>query len=77
MLQGGQILAARYLLLRKLGEGRATQVWQARDPEAGADRVLKMLVSARAGERERFLAGAALQQQVRHRNVQRLRGRPR
>ncbi len=45
MLQGGQILAGRYVLLRKLGEGRATQVWQARDREVGADRVLKILVS--------------------------------
>ncbi len=70
MLQGGQILAARYVLLRKLGEGRATQVWQARDREAGADRVLKILVSADAGERERFLAGVRLQQRLAHPNLQ-------
>lgn len=70
MLQGGQILAARYVLLRKLGEGRATQVWQARDREAGADRVLKILVSAEPGERERFLAGVRLQQRLAHPNLQ-------
>lgn len=70
MLQGGQILAARYVLLRKLGEGRATQVWQARDREAGADRVLKILVSVEPGERERFLAGVRLQQQLAHPNLQ-------
>jgi tetratricopeptide (TPR) repeat protein len=70
MLQGGQILAARYVLLRKLGAGRATQVWQARDREAGADRVLKILVSADPGERERFLAGVRLQQRLAHPNLQ-------
>jgi len=70
MLQGGQILAARYVLLRKLGEGRATQVWQARDREAGADRVLKILVSVEPGERERFLAGVRLQQRLAHPNLQ-------
>ena len=70
MLESGQILAARYRLLRKLGAGHATQVWLARDAETGADRVLKVLVSASSGDRARFLAGAALQQQVRHRNVQ-------
>jgi len=70
MLESGQILAARYRLLRKLGAGHATQAWLARDAETSADRVLKVLVSASSGDRARFLAGAALQQQVRHRNVQ-------
>jgi tetratricopeptide (TPR) repeat protein len=70
MLQGGQILAARYVLLRKLGEGRATQVWQARDRESGTDRVLKILVSADSGERDRFLAGVRLQQRLAHPNLQ-------
>ena len=70
MLESGQILAARYRLLRKLGEGRATQVWLARDAETGADRVLKVLVSASSSDRARFLASAALQRQIRHRNVQ-------
>jgi tetratricopeptide (TPR) repeat protein len=70
MLQGGQILAARYVLLRKLADGRATQVWQARDREAGADRVLKILTTGVAAERAAFLATARLQQQFRHPNLQ-------
>jgi len=70
MLESGQILAARYRLLRKLGAGRATQVWLARDAQTGTDRVLKVLVSALSADRARFLAGAALQQQVQHHNVQ-------
>ena len=70
MLESGQTLAARYRLLRKLGTGRATQVWLARDAQTGADRVLKVLISSSDGDRARFLAGAALQKQVQHRNVQ-------
>jgi hypothetical protein len=70
MLESGRILAARYRLLRKLGEGRTTQVWLARDAETGADLVLKVLLSESGSDRARFLAAAALQQQVRHRNVQ-------
>ena len=70
MLQGGQILAARYVLLRKLADGRATQVWHARDRESGADRVLKILATDAAAEREAFLAAARLQQQFKHPNLQ-------
>lgn len=70
MLHGGQILAARYVLLRKLGAGRATQVWQARDRSGGSDRVLKVLTDAAPGERDRFLATAQLQQQFVHPNLQ-------
>ena len=70
MLESGRILAARYRLLRKLGEGRTTQVWLARDAETGADRVLKVLLSDSSSERARVLAAATLQQQVQHRNVQ-------
>jgi tetratricopeptide (TPR) repeat protein len=70
MLESGQILAARYTLLRKLAGGGATQLWQVRDREAGVDRVLKVLVSASPAQRARFLASAQLQGQVRHPNVQ-------
>jgi tetratricopeptide (TPR) repeat protein len=63
MLQSGQILAARYVLLRKLADGRATQVWQARDRGTGSDRVLKILTGGAASERTAFLAAARLQQQ--------------
>jgi len=70
MLQGGQILAARYVLLRRLGTGRVTQVWQARDRDAGVDRVLKILSSELPAERAQFLAGLRLQQQLAHPNLQ-------
>jgi len=70
MLQSGQILAARYVLLRKLADGRATQVWQARDRDTGSDRVLKILTATAAPERAAFLAAARLQQQFAHPRVQ-------
>jgi tetratricopeptide (TPR) repeat protein len=70
MFQSGQILAARYVLLRKLADGRATQVWQARDRETGLDRVLKILTAAAAPERAAFLAAARVQQQFTHPRLQ-------
>jgi hypothetical protein len=69
VLESGHIIAARYRLLRRLGAGRTTQVWLARDAEAGNDRVLKVLVATDSADRERFLAAARLQQQVVHRNL--------
>ena len=59
MLESGQILAARYGLLRKLGEGRAAQVWQARDRTAGFDCGLKVLTDSSPSGREQFLHFAA------------------
>jgi len=70
MLQGGQILGARYVLLRKLADGRTTQVWQARDRDSGADRALKILTTTAPAEREAFLVAARLQQQFSHPNLQ-------
>ncbi len=70
MLQSGQILAARYVLLRKLADGRTTQVWQARDRDTGTDRALKILTATAAAEREAFLAAARLQQRFSHPNLQ-------
>lgn len=70
MLQSGQILAARYVLLRKLADGRTTQVWQARDRDTGTDRAVKILTAAVSAEREAFLAAARLQQQFSHPNLQ-------
>jgi tetratricopeptide (TPR) repeat protein len=68
-LQSGQILAARYTLLRKLGEGRVAHIWQARDRD-GVDRIIKILASASSDERARFLESARLQQQIRHPRLQ-------
>ena len=70
MLQSGQILAARYVLLRNLADGRTTQVWQARDRDSGTDRALKVLTAPAPAEREAFLAAARLQQQFSHPNLQ-------
>ena len=71
MLESGQILAARYGLLRKLGEGRVSQVWQARDRTAGVDCVLKVLSDASPAGREQFLRAARLQQELHHPRLQR------
>jgi len=70
MLESGQILAARYGLLRKLGEGRASQVWQARDRTAGVDCVLKVLTDSSPAGREQFLRAARLQQELGHPRLQ-------
>jgi tetratricopeptide (TPR) repeat protein len=70
MLESGRVLAARYGLLRRLGQGRDTQVWQARDRDTGEDRVLKILSSASADGRRDFLAAARLQQQLQHPRLQ-------
>jgi tetratricopeptide (TPR) repeat protein len=69
-LHSGVVLAARYVLLRRLADGRATELWQARDPVAGADRVLKILVADGRAERERFAATARLQRALSHPNLQ-------
>jgi len=71
MLHSGQTLAARYVLLRRLGDGRASQVWQVRDRASGADRVLKVLTGDTPGLRERFVEAMRLQQQLVHPNLQR------
>ncbi|MCU0259073.1 MAG: protein kinase, partial [Solirubrobacteraceae bacterium] len=70
MLESGRILAARYGLLRRLGHGRDTQVWQARDRDTGEDRVLKILTSASEDGRRDFVAAARLQQQLHHPRLQ-------
>ncbi|MGB5104633.1 MAG: serine/threonine-protein kinase, partial [Steroidobacteraceae bacterium] len=68
-LESGQVLLARYTLLRKLGEGRASIVWLARDREAAGDCAVEVLRPELADdpvERERFLRAARLQQQDLH-----------
>jgi tetratricopeptide (TPR) repeat protein len=71
-LESGQVLARRYALLRKLGEGRAAQAWLARDRVSGADLVVKVLrdeLSSLPGERVRFIESARLQLEIVHPNV--------
>jgi eukaryotic-like serine/threonine-protein kinase len=70
MLESGRILAARYGLLRKLGEGRAAQVWQARDRATGVDCVLKVLTDPSPTGREQFLRAAHLQRELHHPRLQ-------
>ena len=71
-LTSGQVLAARYALLRRLGDGRTAEVWLARDRGDRTDRVLKILrpeLLAADEERTRFLHGADLQRALDHPNV--------
>jgi tetratricopeptide (TPR) repeat protein len=71
-LESGQVLAERYALLRRLGDGRDAEVWLARDRESRSDCVLKILRSGLqdvADARRRFLHGAGLQRAIEHPNV--------
>jgi tetratricopeptide (TPR) repeat protein len=72
MLENGQVLAARYVLLRKLGAGRWGEVWLARDREQSRDRALKILAPDLAAQptlRARFLDAARWQGELRHPHV--------
>jgi hypothetical protein len=71
MLESGQVVAARYVLLRKLGAGRNSEVWLAREQESGREYALKALDPAVVADtaREKFLNGARLQQSIEHPNV--------
>ncbi len=67
MLENGQILAARFALLRRLGAGRWGEVWLARERDGGREFALKVLTPALAGQpelRARFLAAARLQREL-------------
>jgi hypothetical protein len=71
-LQSGQVLAGRYTLLRKLGEGRTAETWLARERDTGAELVLKVLrgeLSAVPAERARFVESARLQRDIAHPNI--------
>jgi len=41
MLESGQVVAARYVLLRKLGAGRTCEVWLAREQTGAREYALK------------------------------------
>ena len=64
MLEIGQILAARFVLLRRLGAGRWGEVWLARERDRDRDVALKILAPDLARQpvlRARFLDTARLQ----------------
>ena len=64
---GAQLLAGRYLRLRRLGAGRQGEVWRVRDAD-GVERVVKVLLEEPAddrGARGAFLRGAELQRSMR------------
>jgi tetratricopeptide (TPR) repeat protein len=70
--QSGQVIAGRYALLRKLGEGRTAGTWLARDRQAGAELVVKVLrgeLSSSPAERARFVESARLQRDTVHPNI--------
>jgi tetratricopeptide (TPR) repeat protein len=71
MLESGQVVAARYVLLRKLGAGRTSEVWLAREQTGAREYALKLLAPAidAPHAREAFLRGARLQQAIEHPNV--------
>lgn len=71
-LQSGQVLAARYALLRKLGEGRTAETWLARDRETGTELVVKVLrgeLCSSPAQRARFVESARLQREIAHPNI--------
>ena len=67
MLEIGQVLAARFVLLRRLGAGRWGEVWLAREGDGGREFALKVLTPALAGQpelRALFLLAARLQREL-------------
>ena len=63
----GQVLAGRYLRLRRLGAGRWGEAWRVRDVD-GVERVVKVLqpeAAADAAVRAAFVRGAELQRKMR------------
>ncbi len=68
-LEKGQVLAARYALVRRLTARDATELWEARDDASGEARLLKLAVPGRAGSdtaHQRLLHGARIQLGLRH-----------
>ena len=63
-LEQGQVLAARYALLRRLTARDATELWQARDAASNEAKLLKLAVPGRADSdaaRQRLLHGGRIQ----------------
>jgi len=71
-LEIGQVVAARYTLLRKLGAGRDSEVWLVRDDVSGRERAIKLLgvlASGDAATRAAFVRTVQAQQRIEHPNV--------
>ena len=70
MLEIGQILAARFVLLRRLGAGRWGEVWLARDRDRDvALKILEPDLARQTELRARFLDTARLQASLHHPHV--------
>jgi hypothetical protein len=68
-LEKGQVLAARYALVRRLAARDATELWEARDDASGEARLLKLVVPGRADSdaaHRRLLHGGRIQLGLRH-----------
>ena len=73
----GEVLAERYVLSRRLGEGAAGAVWLARDRRLGVDVALKLLraeVVQQAGMFERFARESDLSTRMLSPNVVKVLG---
>ena len=70
MLENGQVLAARFVLLRRLGAGRWGEVWLARDRDRDvALKILAVDLARQPALRARFLDTVRLQASVHHPHV--------
>ena len=68
-LEEGQVIAARYALVRRLAARDATELWEARDDASGEARLLKLVVPGRADSdtaHRRLLHGGRIQLGLRH-----------
>lgn len=51
MLESGRVLAGRYMLLRRLGAGRTSEAWLARDESTGRDVALRFPAAGQSSDR--------------------------
>ena len=68
----GRVIAERYRLVRKIGEGGMATVWEAEHMTLGSSVAVKLMrhgAQQSRQARERFLREARMSAQVRHRNV--------
>lgn len=77
MLESGQELSARFVLVRRLGAGGSGEVWLARDRADGSDVALKVLPpewAQRAGAIDALEREYATLSRLRHPNILRVQG---